>query len=214
MLNGRFEASFHDPLANAIEEALRDIGYEITTLGDPHLVKEIRPITKFRKRTYVEEGGIPLLSSKQLFQIDPIDVKKLAKGAHTKDLGEIALEPNMLAVTCSGTIGRVQIIPDYMKGWTANQHAIRILARSDMDAGFLYAWLSSEVGNILLQRQSYGSVILEIDKNMLSSLLVPILHESQRNQLAELVLQANALRDAAWKNEQDAITRIDSLIAQ
>ena len=34
------------------------------------------PITKFRKRVYVPKGGIPFLSSKQLFQIDPIDVKR------------------------------------------------------------------------------------------------------------------------------------------
>jgi type I restriction enzyme S subunit len=211
-LVGRLEASFHDPLVDAIQHALRDSGYEITTLGDSNLVNEIRPITKFRKRIYVEEGGIPLLSSKQLFQIDPIDVKKLAKGAHTKDLKEIALEPNMLAVTCSGTIGRVQIIPSYMQGWTANQHATRILASSDEDAGFLYTWLASEAGNKLIQRYSYGSVILEIDKDMLAAVAVPVLPESQRSEIGKLVLQANALRDEAWKKEQDAITRIDRLI--
>ena len=58
---------------------------------DRRVTKEIRPITKFRERTYVEKGGIPLLSSKQIFQIDPIDIKRLAKGAHTKDLPEIQL---------------------------------------------------------------------------------------------------------------------------
>jgi type I restriction enzyme S subunit len=208
----RFEASYHDPLAYAIEGALEDNSHEIVRLDDPRLVKEVRPITKFRKRTYVEKGGIPLLSSKQLFQIDPIDIKLLAKGAHTKDLDEIALEPNMLAVTCSGTIGRVQIIPTYMKGWTANQHATRIIASKDQEAGFLYTWLASEFGNRLIRRHSYGSVILEIDKEMLSSVSVPLLPEEQRHEIGNLVLRANKLRDEAWKLEKDAITRIEQIV--
>ena len=38
-------------------------------------------------------------------------VKALAKGAHTKDLPEIELRAGMVLVTCSGTIGKVQIVP-------------------------------------------------------------------------------------------------------
>lgn len=208
----RFEASYHDPLAYAIEGALEDNSHEIVRLDDPRLVKEVRPITKFRKRTYVEKGGIPLLSSKQLFQIDPIDIKRLAKGAHTKDLDEIALEPNMLFVTRSGTIGRVGIVPAYMKGWAGSEHATRIIASKDQEAGFLYTWLASEFGNRLIRRHSYGSVILEIDKEMLSSVSVPLLPEEQRHEIGNLVLRANKLRDEAWKLEKDAITRIEQIV--
>lgn len=211
-LAGRFEASFHDPLAYVIEEALRGSDHEVVRLDDPRLVSEVRPITKFRERTYVEAGGIPLLSSKQLFQVDPIDVKKLAKGAHTKDMKEIALEPNMLFVTRSGTIGRVGIVPAYMEGWAGSEHATRIIASRDEEAGFLYAWLASKFGSKLVRRHSYGSVILEIDKEMLSSVPVPVLPEAQRNEIGNLVLRANALRDEAWKKEQEAIAGIERMI--
>ncbi len=211
-LASRFEASYHDPLVDTIELALRHSGHNVATLGDPQLVKEIRPITKFRKRTYVEEGGIPLLSSKQLFQIDPIDVKGLAKGAHTKDLKEIALAPNMLVVTRSGTIGRVGIVPSYMAGWAGSEHATRVIGASDQLAGYLYAWLASEYGTCLVQRYAYGSVILEVDKGMLASISVPMLPEPQRTEIAELVLQANSRRHEAWIKEQDAISQVKRLI--
>jgi type I restriction enzyme S subunit len=52
-----------------------------------------------------------MLNSKQLMQLDPIDMKHLAKGPHAKDVPEIALQREMVTVSCSGTIGRVQIIP-------------------------------------------------------------------------------------------------------
>jgi type I restriction enzyme S subunit len=131
-LAGRLEASFHDPIAIKAEQKLRQLPVEITAIGDERVTREIRAITKFRERTYVPRGGIPMLSSKQIFQIDPIDVKRLAKGAHTKDLPEIQLEEGMIAITRSGTIGRVQIIPKYMAAWTASEDATRILAASDI----------------------------------------------------------------------------------
>lgn len=212
-LMGRLEGSFHNPVTRAAEKQLKELGVEVTTIGNPRVTKEVRAITRFRKRTYVEKGGIPLLSSKQLFQVDPIDVKRLAKGAHTKDLPEIQLQENMIAVTCSGTIGRVQIIPAYMASWTANQHANRLLAADDMNAGYLYAWLASDYGYSLITRHSYGSVILEFDRFMLASVQILLPKASIRDEIGNLVLKANQLRDQAWRNEQQAISKLESLIA-
>jgi type I restriction enzyme S subunit len=208
-LLGRLEGSFHDPVAIAAEKQLHEISCEITTVGDSRVTKQIRPITKFRKRTYVEKGGIPLLSSKQIFQIDPVDVKKLAKGAHTKDLPEIQLEENMIAVTRSGTIGRVQIFPAYMAQWTASEHATRFLAAEEMNPGYVYAWLASDYGYCFISRYSYGSVILEVDKEMFSAVPIPLPESS-----IILVLKANQLRDEAWRNEQEAINKLENLIAK
>ncbi|PZO41432.1 MAG: type I restriction endonuclease subunit R [Pseudanabaena frigida] len=212
-LMGRLEGSFHNPEAIAAEKQLAKLPVEMTKIGDRRVTKEVRAITRFRARTYVEKGGIPLLSSKQLFQVDPIDVKKLAKGAHTKDLPEIQLEENMIAVTCSGTIGRVQIIPKYMENWTANQHANRLLASDDINAGYLYAWLASDYGYSLMTRHAYGSVILEFDRFMLASVHIPLPKPAIRNEIGDLVLKANQLRDQAWRNEQEAISKLEKLIS-
>ena len=207
-LANRFEGSFHDPVILAVVAALSQTTQDILPLADSRFTKEIRPITKFRKRTYVEKGGIRLLSSKQLFQIDPIGIKRLAKGAHAKNLPEIALEPYMLAITCSGTIGRVQIIPEYMRGWTANQHATRLIPSDRVKGAYLFAWLSSQYGQSVLLRHSYGSVIPEIDKNMIGSVPVPLLPADEESEIADLVLKANRLRDEAWRSEHDAIREI------
>lgn len=213
-LMGRFEGSFHNPIAITAEKQLSELSVEVAILGDSRVTKEVRAITKFRKRTYVEKGGIPLLSSKQLFQIDPVDVKRLAKGAHTKDLPEIQLEENMIAITCSGTIGRVQIIPKYMASWTANQHATRFLAAESMNAGYLYAWLASDYGYCLITRNSYGSVILEVDKTMFSSVPILLPQKTIRDEIGNLVLKANQLRDEAWRCEQEAIAKLENLITK
>jgi len=212
-LMGRLEASFHNPEAIAAEKQLAQLPVEIPKIGDQRITKEVRAITKFRERTYVDKGGIPMLSSKQLFQVDPIDVKRLAKGAHTKDLPEIQLEENMIAVTRSGTIGKVQIIPKYMAAWTASEDATRILASDDINAGYLYAWLASDYGYCLMTRCSYGSVILEVDQEMLASVHIPLPEPAIRNEIGDLVLKANQLRDQAWRSEQEAISKLEKLIS-
>jgi type I restriction enzyme S subunit len=211
-LAGRFEASYHSPLAKEAYAYIQQLSCDVLSLGDPKVTTEVRPITKFRKRVYVDEGGIPLLSSKQLFQIDPVDVKGLAKGAHLKDMPEIELKENMLAVTCSGTIGRVQIIPRYMEGWAANQHATRVIASDDMNTGYLYAWLASDYGHSLIHRHAYGSVILEIDADMLASVPVPFPSPSIQEEIGCLVIRANRLRHEAWEKEQAAIAQLEGLI--
>lgn len=211
-LGNRFDAWYHSPTVRWIEKRLAALKIPIKTIGDKEVSREVRAVTKFRKRVYVTEGGIPLLSSKQLFQIDPIEVKRLARGAHEHDLPEISLSTNMVVVTRSGTIGRVQIIPQYMNGWAGSEHVNRILAADDIAAGYLYAWLSSPLGNPLIKRFSYGSVILELDRFQLAKVPVPWVFAKERRVIAEMVLRANTFRDEAWQLEQAALGTLQTAI--
>ncbi len=208
----RFEASFHDPVAMAAERLIQSRCIEVASLEDKRATSDIIAVTKFRKRVYVPKGGIPLLTSKQLFQLDPIDSKGLAKGAHIKDLPEIGLKENMIAVTCSGTIGRIQIIPKYMNGWTASQDALRVITTKTMNAGYIYAWLTSDYGQSLIKRHVYGSVVVHIDKDMLGSLPVPLPDLTTIHEIGDLVLEANDLRNTAWEAERRAIDQIEEMI--
>lgn len=209
----RLDAAFHNPTARWVEKQLHASGFPVLPLSDSRLTKTINGVTKFRTRVYVAKGGIPFLSSKQLFQIDPIEIKRLAKGAHEDDLEEICIAENMIAITRSGTIGRVQIVPKYMHGWASSEDTLRIIAATENDAGFLYAWLASVYGQVLVSRLTCGSVIVHIDRFMLGEIPVPILPDDKRNAIATLVLDANCLRDEAWTLEQDALKMLRAEMA-
>ena len=212
-LAGRLEAGFHNPRATVAEDAVRVLGVEVATVGDPRVSEEVRAITRFRKRVYVEEGGVPMLNSKQLAQVDPVVQKRLAKGAHREGvLEEITLRENTICVTSGGTPGLIRLIPRYMVGWTANQHSIRIFAADDVMAGYLYAWLASAYGRAFVTRHTYGSVIQHIDLDQLASVPVPLPEQAVRDEVGGLVLRANALRDEAWELEQGAIAEIEDRV--
>lgn len=71
--------------------------------------------------------------------------------------------------------------------------------------GYIYTWLASDYGQALISRYSYGSVILELDRFMVAKIPVPLLTKNQRTAIANLVLEANRLRDEAWNMEQEAL---------
>ncbi len=211
-LNDRFEASYHTTLASLAEQNVQGLGVEIATVGDERVTSKTWAVTRFRKRVYVRKGGIPLLNTAQIFLYDHVNINRLAKGAHLKDLPEIQLAPNMILVTCSGTIGRVQIVPDYMASWTTTQDALRVIATDEVHPGYLYAWLASSHGHALITRYSYGAVVLHIDVDMMGRVPVPLPPVGTRKEIGDLVLKANDYRDKAFKLEQEAIKHLEGRI--
>jgi type I restriction enzyme S subunit len=116
----------------------------------------------------------------------------------------------MVAVTCSGTIGKVNIIPKHWENWTMSQHVMRIVAKKYDIAGFLYIWLNSEYGRLLIERNTYGAVVDEIDASHLSSVPVPILKDREiMKKIGNLALEANKLRYEAYCFEQEAIMQMN-----
>ncbi len=163
---------------------------------------------------YVEkEYAFPFLSGKNIFQINPVAVKCLSKMKHKKQLTILGLQEDMILITCSGTIGRVQIAPKYFDKFTANQHILRLISSNDMNPGYVYCFLASEYGHTLLQKFTYGSVVDEIDDNHLASVPFPLpKNKSLIDKIGNLVLDANKKRNEAWNLEKEAVAEVERLI--
>lgn len=213
-LNNRLDASYHLPEVDEIISLISQHAKEVTTLGDERVSKEIVLPGRF-KRIYVEKGqGVPFFGGKQLLQLNPSGEKYLSFGKHADRIkNELSLEENMCAVTCSGTIGKVMIVPKHWQGWTLNQHVMRIIPQSKDIAGYIYAWLSTDYALPLIMRHTYGAVVDEIDDKQLAEVPVPLLHDEVIQQrINDLVLQANELRYQAYLKEQEAIKQMESIL--
>ena len=85
-LADRFEASYHADRPAQAEAALAAAGVETTPLGK---VAEVRAVTKFRKRVYVERGSIPMLKQQAAFPGGPRDRQGAGeRGAHERPPGD------------------------------------------------------------------------------------------------------------------------------
>ena len=206
-LNGRFDASYHVPIVNAIIEHMKQYAAEVTTVGDSRVSKDVILPGRF-KRIYVEEGyGRVFIGGKQLYELDPTNKKYLSLVHHGDRIAkQLELHKWMTLISCSGTIGKVTLVGKQWDNWTASQHIIRIVPANQDIAGYLSIFLSSNYGYFLITRNTYGSVVDEIDDNHVREIPIPLLkNPSVQEQINKLALEANELRYQAYLLEQKAL---------
>ncbi|MCB1658925.1 MAG: hypothetical protein KDI39_11920 [Pseudomonadales bacterium] len=206
-LNQRFEANYHNPLVQSITEHLQQHAAQVLPLGDKKLTQDIILAGRF-KRVYVEEKqGVPFLGGKEILELDPRGEKYLSLKHHGERITEqLTLDENMILITCSGTIGKVNIVPKHWQGWAGSQHILRAVPSNAEWAGYLYAWLSSEWALPLIRRFTYGAVVFEIDQYHLAQVPVPILADTNTmKEINILALRAHQLRYQAFQKEQEAL---------
>jgi len=210
----RLDCSYHSTSHTAILDLLRQNAKQVKYIGEKDVSQKIILAGRF-KRTYVDDKyGIPFFGGKQLLELNPTNIKYLSKTHHENRIcHELYLKENMVAVTCSGTIGKVNIIPKHWENWALNQHVMRIVPASKELAGYIYCWLNSDYGYQLIVRNTYGAVVDEIDDRQLSQVEIPILkNESKQKEINGKVLKANELRYQAYLKEQEAVLIMNEII--
>jgi len=213
-INERIDASYHVPIVNAIIEHIQKYAEDVTTIGDEKISKSIILPGRF-KRVYVEERqGVLFFGGKQLYELEPSNKKYLSLIHHEKRINEqLILKENMIMITCSGTIGKINIAPKHWDGWTANQHIIRIVPFNKNTAGYIYTWLSSDYGYELINRFTYGAVVDEINDKHVEQVQIPLLkNKNVQQKINDLVLEANQKRYEAYVFEEEAIQMLDNLV--
>ena len=213
-LNGRLDGSYHVPEVEEIIKVISKNAAEITTLGDPRLSKKIILAGVF-KRTYVDkQNGVPFLGGRDIMQLNPSVEKYLSIVVHKERIEkELEVFDNYILVTDRGTIGKIQIVPKHWNGWAVSQNVIKVVPANIDISGYLYAYLTTDFANVLIKRETYGSVVDMIDDENVASIVVPLLKDQATQQkINNLVLEANELRYQAYLKEQEAINKMNEII--
>ena len=212
-LSNRLDGSYHVPIVQVINQHLEKMAKEVVQVGDSRISQSVILPGRF-KRVYVEEGnGVVFLDGKQIYELNPSNKKYLAISQHGNRINQLTLRENMTLITRSGTIGKVTIVPAHWEGWTANEHVIRVVPATDEIAGYLCAWLSSDHAYPLIDRNTYGAVVDEINAEQVSKVVVPLLRdEDTQRVINSKVLEANRKRTEAYELEQEALTVLDEKV--
>ena len=205
-LSGRLDGSYHVPIVKSIKEHLLKHAAEVTTVGDERISENIILPGRF-KRVYVEEGqGQVFFSGKDVMELDPSDKKYLSFSQHDKRIKEqLTIHQGMILVTCSGTVGKVAMVPKHWDGWAMTHDIIRLVPQECME-GYLYIWLQSPFAHSLIEAMSYGSVVPHIEISHIREIPVPILKDNEvQIEINRLALEANSMRYEAYQLEQEAM---------
>ena len=167
------------------------------------------------KRIYVDEvDGTPLIGGKDLHSLNPADKNYLAAKQYNEKLkNDMLLAENMIIISAKGTPGKVVIVPNHWNGWFISSNLIKIVPASEEIAGFLYCFLSSPYGEILIKRQIYGAVVDIIEPTHVKSIILPFLKDEKTQiEINRKMLDANRKRTEAYELEQEALAILDEKV--
>ena len=185
----RLEASVYDLDAMRVRQAVLKNSVPLSEVIDnayyPNRFKRIYCEKKF---------GEPFYLPSQITDIRP-KAEKFISHESPCNFNELRAKENTLLLTRSGTIGTVAYVLKTLTGKIMSDDVIRISFRNDYDAGYIYAWLKSSVGQQILLTNSYGAVIEHIEPEHLENIPFPVAPESLKRRIHGLIVRSYELRD-------------------
>lgn len=198
----RLDAHFYNPIAElAIKNVIR---YSSRNKPLRELTSDVFMGDRFARNYVSDNYGLPFLSGKHLIQIRP--ETKFISISETNDIDGLRVKKGWILITRSGTLGRVGFIWNNYETYTATEDVIRVVPlESEIDNGYLYAFLSSEYGYQQIIRYKHGAVVDHIAPEQVDLVLVPIPKSPQQQEIiGDKVRLAYEKRAEAIRLEDEA----------
>lgn len=205
-INKRFEASFHISEGKDIDKYIKE-HYEWKSLGE--VCSNISRPDIF-KRYYVK-NGITFLGGADIFLATPDSEKRLSK-TKTENISQLAIKEGTILLPRSGTIGNVAWAHAGHAQELASEHVIRLLPNDMLRAGYVYAFLASKYGKLLIQRYIFGSVIQHVEPPHLKLIPVPIIDQKTMDDIHDKIMIYSSAMGKAIEFEQKAIHMVEQEI--
>lgn len=205
-INKRFEASFHISEGKDIDKYIKE-HYEWKSLGE--VCSNISRPDIF-KRYYVK-NGITFLGGADIFLATPDSEKRLSK-TKTENISQLAIKEGTILLPRSGTIGNVAWAHAGHAQKLASEHVIRLLPNDILRAGYVYAFLASKYGKLLIQRYIFGSVIQHVEPPHLKLIPVPIIDQKTMDDIHDKIMIYSSAMGKAIEFEQKAIHMVEQEI--
>ena len=189
----RLEASVYDVEAKQARETIARGRYPLTTLGGEHGLTTSYTRGRF-KRIWVKESDYPIYQPSSIMDIKPSPDGYISALTDT-DIDALRVSKGQVLMTCSGTIGKVSYVSDTLDHLIFSHDLLRINCRNPSDAGYVYTYLKSKIGNKILLTNSYGAVITHIEPEHLATVPIPDAPGEIKRSIHNLVVRSYALRD-------------------
>ena len=184
----RLEASVFDQDATMARQNVIPQSVSFSDLAAAHYVNRF-------KRVYCNKNfGEPFYLPSQITEVRPQADKFISRESPC-DFGKLRVHEGQILLTRSGTIGTISYVSKTLAGKILSDDVIRIDTKNFYDAGYIYVYLKSSVGQQFLLTNRYGAVIEHIEPKHLANLPLPVSSEGLRRQIHELIVRSYELRD-------------------
>jgi type I restriction enzyme S subunit len=198
----RLDASYYSPYAMLVQENLKSCGSTLKRISE--VTNKVFFCNRFKRKYVNKEFGIPYIAGKNINQIRIPNMHFISK-AETERMDEYLLKKGWILLTCSGTIGRICFIWKNFEGYFGTHDLIRIIPdESQVDPGYIHAFLACRYGQEQILKFSHGSVIDHITPEQAQTIQIAIPNQKQQKLVGDKVRTAYEKRAEAIRLEDEA----------
>ena len=121
-----------------------------------------RPLGGSLKKSIFAADGYAVYEQRHAIYNQFDDIRYFIDEAKFEEMKRFELLPNDLIMSCSGTMGRVAIVPDGIKRGIINQALLKLTPDSKISNTFLKYWMESEAFQDALKEYSGGAAIQNV----------------------------------------------------
>lgn len=128
------------------------------------------------------------------------------------EMKRFELKPNDLIMSCSGTMGKVAIVPENVKKGIINQALLKLTPKDFLDVQYLKYWMSSPDFEERIEENTVGAAIKNVASvKVLKQIDVPIPPLPEQKQIVAILDKAFAAIDQAQTNIEKNIENAKEL---
>lgn len=189
--NYRLEASVYSNDSRLARKDLEQCKWDVVHLGDK-FIEDAFYLGRF-KRIYVQEKhGVPFILPSQITEVYP-KASKFISFATNINIESTRVKKGQVLLTRSGTIGVVSYVSKTLENQSMSDDVIRIETRPY--PGYVYTYLKSKIGRLLIETNSYGGVIKHIEPEHLNHIPIPNPPPIFKQKIHDLIEGSFKLRD-------------------
>ena len=137
-----------------------------------------------------EPSAVGFLGSSEMLDCKPEPVKFMLNDVKTAD---VRVKQGVVLISRSGTIGNVTYVGNTLSKFFVSEHAIRIECKDF--PGYVYAFLKTKIGKLIVCSTQYGAVIQEIEPEHLATVPIPDAPTMLKKKIHDLIVRSYELRD-------------------
>jgi len=209
----RLDASFYTEEVFKAYKVLEECGFPSVKLGElcePDGIFNPPPLR--RHFTYTTDVGTPYLAPSETLKLKPKE--KYIYAQRVEGIEDWYVKEGWVLLTQSGIPGITVFVSGRLKDFVISQNMIRIVPKTGVLPGFLYAYLSTRIGNTLVTKDQFGITVDHIRPHHVAAIPVPLVPDDIRRKIHEKIVRAWNLRDQADEIENEAIQELEFFLTK
>jgi len=120
------------------------------------------------------------------------------------------VENGWILVSCSGSVGRLTLVTKSLCNYFFSHDLIRIVPKQGTWTGYLYAYLSSWVGQAFLKHDIHGGWVKHIEPEQIKSVPIVVLPDNEQREIHENIVRAYDCRENFLTIEASELGKLEA----